>query len=34
MDIIYFALDGNVNAWDSATHEDHKKKPISLTQET
>lgn len=26
MDIIYFALDGNVNAWDSATHEDHKKK--------
>lgn len=32
MDIIYFALDGNVNAWDSATHEDHKK--TSLTQET
>lgn len=33
MDIIYFVLDGNVNAWDSATHEDHKK-TISLTQET
>lgn len=33
IDIIYFALDGNVNAWDSATHEDHKK-TISLTQET
>lgn len=33
MDVIYFALDGNVNAWDSATHKDHKK-TISLTQET
>lgn len=32
IDIIYFALDGNVNAWDSATHEDHKKNNKSDTR--
>lgn len=32
MDIIYFALDGNVNAWDSATYEDHKKNNKSDTR--
>lgn len=32
MDIIYFVLDGNVNAWDSATHEDHKKNNKSDTR--
>lgn len=32
MDIIYFALDGNVNAWDSATEEEKKKNNKSDTR--